>query len=117
MSATYNVTINLDQLINKFHFLVEKLHTAEQLTEFVELAAKVFPRNYDLSSFKKHIERRLDQIGQERCQAATAYGLIYNPYMDKEQQRATEDLVRSYKDPEGWPVYPFNSADKAVSND
>jgi iron-sulfur cluster repair protein YtfE (RIC family) len=110
MSATSNVNINLGLIVNRFHFLVALQNTAEQLTELVELAAEVFPPHYNLSSFKKHVEQRLDQIGQERCQAATAYGLIYNPYMDKEQQRATEDLIKSYKDPEGWPVYPFNEA-------
>ncbi len=110
MSATYNVTINFLPIVNNFHTLIEKLHTAEQITEIVELAQKVFPPHFDLTFFKKHVERRLDQIGQERCQAATAYGLIYNPYMDKEQQRATEDLIKSYAEIEGWPVYPFNEA-------
>jgi hypothetical protein len=108
MNATYNVTINFDGILNRFYFLVTKLETAEQLTEVVELAAKVFPPKYDLSNFKKYIGRRLYQIGQEREAAASAYGLLYNPYLDKEQQRATEDLMRSYADPEGWPVYPFN---------
>jgi hypothetical protein len=86
MSATYNVTINFLLVINRLHFLVDKLDTAEQLTEIVELAQILFPKTYSLNSFHNHINKRLETIGRERDQAARAYGLVYNPYLDKEEQ-------------------------------